>query len=214
MIQIGNETNGGMLWPTGKTDAGFTSFATLLKAGIKAVRDFSKTSTIQPKIILHVAQFQNATYWAQQLINSGVTDYDVVGVSHYYKWSTVTTMAGVTSAIAALKAQTGKQVMVVETSFPFTNDNADSYANTFYEASASAVGYPFTIEGQKNYFTDLTKAIINGGGSGIMVWEPAWITSKLNDGWGVGSSWDNTCFFDFQGNLHAGISFMTVDYGL
>jgi arabinogalactan endo-1,4-beta-galactosidase len=121
-------------------------------------------------------------------------------------------MEAVSTAVAKLKTSSGKKVMVVETAFPFTNNNADGYNNIFYESSATAAGYPFTVTGQANYVTDLTKAIIQGGGSGIMVWEPAWITSTLRDRWGTGSSWENNAFFDFGGNLHSGISFYTKKY--
>lgn len=212
MIQIGNETNSGMLWPTGKTDAGWTNFATLLKAGIKAVRDFSAGSAIKPKIILHEAQLQTAVYWTTQLNAAGVTDYDILGLSHYYKWSTVNNWTDISSTIAQLKTLSGKEVMIVETAFPFTNLNADSYNNIFYEASGTAVGYPFSPAGQQAYFTDLVKAVIKGGGKGIMVWEPGWVTSNLNDSWGKGSSMENTTFWDFSNNLHEGIQFMTKAY--
>lgn len=214
MIQVGNETNSGMLWPVGKTDGGWTAFATLIKSGIKAVRDFSTTSAIKPKIILHEAQLQSAVYWTTQLKNAGVTDYDILGLSHYYKWSTVNNWTDVSNTIAQLKTLSGKDVMIVETAFPFTNANADSYNNIFYDASGAAVGYNFSPEGQKQYYTDLVKAIVKGGGKGVMLWEPGWITSNLNDGWGKGSSWENNAFWDYTGNLHAGIQFMTVDYGL
>ena len=47
MVQVGNENNSGMLWPLGQTTGNnFTAFCSLLKSGIKAVRDFSTTSTI------------------------------------------------------------------------------------------------------------------------------------------------------------------------
>jgi arabinogalactan endo-1,4-beta-galactosidase len=178
------------------------------------VRDFSNGSAIKPKIILHVAQLQNATYWAQQLKTNNVTDYDVLGVSHYYKWTTVHDFPAITQSIANLKSLSGKEVMIVETAFPFTNNNADSYNNIFWEASGTAEGFPFSPKGQYEYMKALTAAIIAGGGKGIMVWEPGWISSKLNDGWGIGSSWENNAFFEFDGNLHQGIQFMTFDYGL
>jgi arabinogalactan endo-1,4-beta-galactosidase len=214
MVQVGNETNSGMLWPTGKTTTGWNGFATLLKAGIKAVRDFSSTAAIKPKIILHVAQIQNAAFWAQQLKTNGVTDYDVLGLSHYYKWTTVHDFTAITQGITNLRSISGKDVMIVETAFPFTNNNADSYNNIFWEPTGTAEGFPFSPKGQYEYYKALTKAVIEGGGKGIMVWEPAWLTSRLNDGWGIGSSWENNAFFEFNGNLHQGIQFMTFDYGL
>ena len=62
------------------------------------------------------------------------------------------------------------------------------------------------------YYKDLTNAVWKAGGKGVMIWEPAWITSSLNDSWGTGSSWENNTFFDYNGNLHKGIGFMTGSY--
>jgi arabinogalactan endo-1,4-beta-galactosidase len=212
MIQIGNETNQGMLWPLGKTSgSNFSAFCDLLKSGIKAVRDFSVTSTIKPQIILHVAQLQNADYWTTQVVAGGVTDFDILGISHYSKYSTINTMAGITNAINGLKTKFGKKIMIVETAYPFTTQNADSYANVT-GADAMVAGYPITPEGQYQYLKDLTQAVIAGGGAGVMYWEPAWITSGLHDLWGTGSSWENNAFFDFNNNTISGINYMTYPY--
>ncbi len=213
MIQVGNETNTGMLWPVGNTEtAGWPAFATLLKAGIKAVRDFSATSSIKPLIILHEAQLQTAEFWTRQLLAQGVTDFDILGLSHYFKWSTANSWSEVTRVLQTLRSISGKQVMIVETAFPFTNENADRYNNILWEASGSAVGYPFTPAGQRQYYTDLCRAVWQAGGKGVMLWEPAWLTSRLNDGWNVGSSWENNALFNFQGELHEGIRFATEAY--
>ena len=212
MIQVGNETNQGMLWPVGKTNgSNFTAFCDLLKSGIKAVRDFSVSSTIKPQIILHVAQLQNADYWATQVVAGGVTDFDVLGLSHYSKWSTVNSMGAITSTISSLKAKFGKKIMIVETAYPFTTQNADSYANII-GGDAMVSGYPITPEGQYQYLANLTQAVIAGGGTGVMYWEPAWITSNLHDQWGTGSSWENNAFFDFSGNAISGMEYMTYSY--
>ncbi|HUM64527.1 MAG TPA: glycosyl hydrolase 53 family protein, partial [Chitinophagaceae bacterium] len=174
MVQVGNETNSGMLWPVGKVENNnWQNFATLLKSGIKAVRDFSAGSAIKPKIILHVAQLQNAEFWVSALRQHGVTDYDILGLSHYTKWSTVQNMNDVTASIKQLKTLAGKEVMVVETAYPWTGDNADSYTNIM-SVSDKAPGYDISIQDQLRYMKDLTQAIIHGGGKGIMYWEPAW----------------------------------------
>jgi arabinogalactan endo-1,4-beta-galactosidase len=34
----------------------------------------------------------------------------------------------------------------------------------------------------------------------------------MKDLWGTGSSWENNTFFDFDGNVHHGIDYMTFDY--
>lgn len=213
MIQVGNETNQGMLWPVGKTTGNnFTSFCELLKSGIRAVRDFSLTSSVKPQIILHVAQLQNANFWTTNVITAGgVTDFDIIGLSHYSKWSTVNTMDGIKATIIHLKTTYGKKVMIVETAYPFTTMNADSY-NNILSADAAVAGYPITSDGQYQYMKDLTQAIISGGGSGIMYWEPGWITSSLRDLWGTGSSWENNAFFDFGSNNLPVMNYMTLPY--
>lgn len=213
MIQIGNENNNGMCFPTGKiVSNNFQPFADLLKSGIKAVRDFSATSTIKPQVIIHVAQLQNAEWWADGVINKGgVTDYDVLGLSHYYQWSTVNVMADIGATIKSLKTKYGKKVMIVETAYSWTNQNGDSYNNIMSDPSKTPQ-YPLTSEGQLNYLKDLTQQVITAGGSGIMYWEPTWITSSLKDSWGTGSSWDNNTLFDFSGNALQGLDYMTFNY--
>ena len=212
MVQVGNETNSGMLWPAGKVENNnWQSFATLLNSGIRAIRDFSQTSAVKPKIILHVAQLQNAEYWTNNLLSNGVTDFDILGLSHYPKWSTTGTMDEIENKIRALKTRVGKQVMIVETAYPWTGNNADSYTNII-SANDKASGYGITQEEQFRYMKDLTQTIIRAGGTGIMYWEPAWISSRLNDGWGTGSSWENNAFFDFDGNVLPVIDHMCYPY--
>ncbi len=213
MVQIGNETNNGMLFPLGSVkNNNFQPFAELLKSGIKAVRDFSTKATIKPKIILHVAQFQNADWWFDGVITKGgVTDFDILGISHYYKWSTVNAMSDIGNKIKNLKSKYNKKVMIVETAFTWTNQWADNYNN--YMSSTSPVeGYEISPEGQQKYLKDLTQTVISAGGSGVMYWEPAWITSSMKDLWGTGSSWENNTLFDFKGNVLPSVSFMTEKY--
>jgi arabinogalactan endo-1,4-beta-galactosidase len=213
MIQVGNENNNGMLWPVGKTNgADYSAFCTLLKAGIKAVRDFSATSAIKPQIILHVAQLQDAGPWLAKVIGTnGVTDFDIIGLSHYFKWSTVHAMADIKSNLINIKATWNKKVMVVETGYPFTDKSADSY-NNIIAGDVGVTGYPVTQQGQLQYMKDLTQTVIDAGGTGVMYWEPAWISSSLRDLWGQGSSWENMALFDFGGNSLPGMRFMTWPY--
>ena len=213
MVQVGNETNPGMLFPEGaiKND-NWLPFGELLNSGIKAVRDFSAGSGIKPKIILHVAQLQNATWWIEGVVKKGkVTDFDILGISHYSKWSTMNRMDLVTTTIRGIRTTYNKQVMVVEAAYPWTGADADSYTNIIGKAD-SVKGYPLTPAGQSNYLKDLTQAIIAGGGSGIMYWEPAWITSPMRDKWGIGSSWDNCTLFDFTGNVLPSADYMKYQY--
>ena len=212
MVQVGNETNNGMCWPVGKiVNNNFASYAVLLKSGIRAVRDFSATSPTKPKVIIHEAQLQTAGWWMNGITGEGVNDYDIIGLSHYTKWSTVKSMQGVTDTIRKLLNNYNKTVMIVETGYPWTTGNGDNYNNIF-SANDAAPGYTISIDDQFRYLKDLTQAIINGGGKGIQYWEPAWITSRLNDSWGIGSGWDNVTLFDFSGNVLKGADHMCYPY--
>ncbi len=213
MIQIGNENNPGMLFPHGEVKGNnWKPFCTLLQSGIKAVRDFSKTSTIKPKIILHVAQFHDATWWAEGVIEKGsVTDFDILGISHYYKWGTINNFKAIENIIRSLRVKYSKDIMVVETAYSWSNTGADKY-NNIMSSDVPIEGYEISPEGQKRYMKDFTQTIISAGGSGIMYWEPAWITSPMKDLWGTGSSWENNTLFDFEGNTLPAMDFMTEKY--
>lgn len=213
MIQLGNETNSGMLFPSGEVkNDNWQPFGELLNSGIKAIRDFSSSSDIKPRIILHVAQFQNAAWWVDGLMKKGkVTDFDILGISHYSKWSTMNRMDLITITIKNIRSACGKQVIIAESAYPWTGEDADSYANIFGEAD-SVTGYPLTKEGQYRYMKDLTQAIISGGGKGMIYWEPAWISTSMPDKWGTGSSWDNCTLFDWNGNALPSSEFMRFGY--
>lgn len=212
-IQVGNETNQGMLFPLGQVvNDDWSTFGTLLKNGIKAIRDFSAASAVKPQIILHVAEPENADYFANGVINkAGVTDFDILGISYYYVWSVFSSLGQVSTTISSLKLKYNKKIMIVETAYPWTDQYADSYTNIISGSTAFS-GYPVSPDGQYKYMKDLTQQVIAGGGAGIMYWEPAWITSGLKDKWGTGSSWENNTFFDFSGNALTGIDFMNYAY--
>jgi arabinogalactan endo-1,4-beta-galactosidase len=208
MVQVGNEINPGMLLPFGShVSFGWLKLGEFINSGIKAVRDISANSTIKPLIILHVAQPENVKWWFSNItLWGGVSDFDIVGFSYYSKWSNVS-ISKISQYVADFKKTYQKEVMIVETAYPWTGDNADNYNNIF-SAEDVEPGYPITPEGQLKYMTDLTQAIRDGGGMGIMVWEPAWITSSAKDLWGTGSAWENCTFFDFNGNANPAMGFM------
>ena len=101
--------------------------------------------------------------------------------------------------------------MILETAYPWTSGGKDSYNNSFGSQSPIA-GYPFSTQGQSDMMKLITQKLIDGGGTGIIYWEPAWISSQMKDLWGTGSSWENATFFDFDGNVIAGMDFMKYAY--
>jgi len=220
-VQVGNETNCGMMFtnapenfpPLNGCEGNWENLGAVINSGSQAVRAVSAESDIEAKIILHIAQPENAEWWFENITSNGrVSDFDIIGLSYYSQFSD-TPLSGLSSYIQSLRTTFEKEVMIVETAYPWTLENADNYTNIFGEDSVEA-NYPATNDGQLDYFIDLTQAVIDGGGGGVMVWEPAWITSDMKDLWGTGSSWENNAFFDFNGELNRGIHFMTTDYEL
>ena len=87
--------------------------------------------------------------------------------------------------------------MIVETAYPYSLIASDD-ANNILMQDALIDDYPATKEGQLSYMIDLTKNTIEGGGEGVIYWEPAWISTNCTTRWGTGSHWENATFFDAE----------------
>jgi len=166
------------------------------------VRDFSKTSSIKPKIIIHYADNENAVWRFTNLRNAGVTDYDIIGISYYDQWAKIK-FGALTSVIKQLKSQFARDVMVVETAYQWTNSSRDGKV---YNKQTELNGYPVSAQGQYQYLKAFSQVIIDGGGSGIIYWEPAWIKSSLS--WGL----ETQSMFDFDGNALPSLNYMDFNY--
>lgn len=199
IVQLGNEIDPGILLPIGNTTS---ALAVLLNSGIKAVRNFSATSTVKPKIIIHYADNAGAVSRFEALTTAGVTDFDIIGISYYDQWTKIN-FAGLASVIKQLKSKFVRDVMVVETDYQWTNISRDGKV---YTTQLQLNGFPVSKEGQYDYLKTLTQQIISAGGSGIIYWEPAWIKSSI--GWGL----EIQSMFDFDGNVLPGIDFMNYSY--
>ena len=200
LVQVGNETNGEIVssLARAKDPINWDRNALLFNAGIKAVRDVSRETGTKPRLMLHIAQPENAEPWFEAATKAGVTDYDIIGLSYYSKWSK-RSMAQLGETINRLRNTYAADVLVVETAYPFTTENADSSPNLLGEDSLIA-GYPATPAGQKKYLVDLTQLVLNNGGTGVFYWEPAWVSTKTcGTRWGKGSNWENAAVFDYKG---------------
>jgi arabinogalactan endo-1,4-beta-galactosidase len=163
------------------------------------------------RIILHIAQPENVAWFFDGITGEGgVADFDVIGFSYYSPWSDQP-LSSIAGHVSSWRQRYGKDVMVMETAYPWTMQNADGYGNIFGPSSL-VTGYPATTEGQRRYMIDLVQALIDGGATGVFYWEPAWITSQMKDLWGTGSAWENNALFDFQGRAHEGMEFFTHPY--
>ncbi|WP_264289317.1 glycoside hydrolase family 53 protein [Duffyella gerundensis] len=219
MVQIGNELNGGMLWPDGKSwgqnGGEFDRLAALLKAGISGVRD-NLSDPGQVKIMLHLAEGTKNDmfrWWFDEITKRHVP-FDVIGLSMYTYWN---------GPISALKANMDdisqryqKDVMVVEAAYAWTLDNCDSAENSFQAKEEKDGGYPATVAGQTAYLRDLMQAIRSvpdHRGKGLVYWEPTWIAvpgntwatpegmKYIHDEWKQGNARENQALFDCQGKV-------------
>lgn len=203
MVQVGNEINNGMLWPTGSTDD-WARLAELLDAGTRAVRN----STPSAEVMMHLAEGgDNAMFrwWFDSATEHGV-DFDVIGLSYYPYWHG--TLDDLRTNLHDITTRYERDVVVVETSYGFTLENDDDHPNTFDEELAGVAGYPATPEGQSEILHDIAEvvaAVPDGRGRGVFYWEPAWIAVEGN-GWDptdpdAGNAWENQALFDYTHTL-------------
>lgn len=200
MVQIGNEIGNGMLWDYGSMEHP-EMLAKFLNSGIRAVRDTTPAGQ-ETLIMIHVQTGGSvgATQTFFETIEAnGVTDYDLVGLSYYPYWQG--TFADMKANIDNIYEQFGKQTVLAETAYPFTNDNADSKSNMVSEADIKGVGFEASEENQRRVLELIMNAVAEcEGGLGIFYWEPAWLAVEgAGVSKGSGNEWENQTLFDFEG---------------
>lgn len=216
LVQIGNETNCGLLFtdapegfPTCNVCEGkWAETGAVINRAIDAVRDVADESTIKTKVILHIADPKNVKWFFDNLTTTGsVTDFDIVGFSYYPLWHTTVAPDKLSETIAGFKSAYNKDVMILETAYPWTMEAQDSYTNLF-GSDPILPGYSYTRQGLEKLLRDMAQEVHDGGGLGMIYWEPAYISSNMKDTWGAGSSWENCALFDFSGNAIPAIHYM------
>lgn len=194
IVQVGNEINNGFLGDMGSLSNtnNTPNFITLLKSGIKAARDASPSA----KIMVHFAGIEGADWFFNTLLKQNSVSYDYVGLSYYpfYHGKDINQLK---SVLTNLAVKTGKQVLIAETSYPFTLEWNDMTNNVVGQQEQLATGYPATPEGQKQYLLkvrDVLESIPNG--AGFCYWGGEWVAYKGSQA-KDGSSWENQALFDF-----------------
>lgn len=206
IVQVGNEINGMILqqgelvWPID-----WNRNAYLLNKGIEAVRNISEDHDKSIEIMLHIAQPENGLWWFEQATTNGVTDFDWIGLSYYPTWSEYG-LNQVETPLRTLINTYSKRLMIVETAYPFTLEDADSAGNIMGE-SALTDGIPATEQGQLDYLNQLYSIIKSAGGEGLVYWEPAWVSTSCSTLWAQGSHWDNATLFKDNDLPTKGIQF-------
>jgi arabinogalactan endo-1,4-beta-galactosidase len=207
MIQLGNETKGGMLWPIGKTYkgspdeviGGLDAFAQLLKAGAKAVRETDP----EIKVIIHLPEGGDRGLFRYMFdeLSAREVDYDVIGFSYYPYWHGP--LESLVNNLNDVSVRYSRPVVVMETAYAYTEADYDGYGNSFGPGLDKSSGYKASVQGQATELRDVMAAVADvpgGNGLGVFYWEPAWIAVK-GVGWrtGNGDNWENQALFDSKG---------------
>ncbi|GAB7192856.1 hypothetical protein NUM3379_35650 [Kineococcus sp. NUM-3379] len=206
MVQVGNEITAGMLWPLGKIYGSgapnWSGFSTLLGAGIAGVHDATTTGKRIPTMV-HIdrgGKMGDTRWFFDNILAAGV-EFDVIGQSYYPFWhgSVADLAANLTDSVQRY----GKDVVVVETAYPWTLGNGDDLENLIKDLAQlpDAATYPPTPQGQAAFFETLRQVLLDvpgGRGLGFFAWEPEWLPGV---GWtpGQGNPNDNLTMFDRSG---------------
>jgi len=156
-VQIGNETDNGLLWETGKASANMKNYAELIQSGYEA----SKSVFPDTKVIVHVSNgYDNALFrWNFDGLKANGAKWDVIGMSlypsyakdkGYNTWQEVN--AACLANIKDMISRYGSEVMICEVGMPW--DQAVDC---------------------KAFLTDLiakAKSVPNNKCLGVFYWEP------------------------------------------
>ena len=150
-VQIGNETNDGMLWPDGQASVNMSNFAQLVNAGYNAVKAVDPSI----KVIVHISNgYDNNLFrWIFDGLKNNGAQWDIIGMSLYPSastWSSYNDQC--LTNMNDMVSRYNKDVMIVETGMSWDQ---------------AAVC--------KSFLTDLikkVKSISNSRGLGVFYWEP------------------------------------------
>jgi arabinogalactan endo-1,4-beta-galactosidase len=207
IVQVGNETNIEILQDPDRTYniINWSRNAYLLNKGLQAVRDAADQFEATIESMLHIAQPENAEWFFRESRQNGVTDFDWIGLSYYPLWSNVA-LNDLGTLFESIKSTHNKRVMIVETAYPFTLENNDAAGNIL-GTDAVIPGYAISPLGQLDFLQELERQIIQGGGEGLIYWEPAWVSNTCSTRWGDGSHWDNATLFDHNHRANLGMNY-------
>jgi arabinogalactan endo-1,4-beta-galactosidase len=189
LIQIGNEINNGFLWPEGNI-SNPTQMVELVKQGIKAVRD----NAPQTKIMIHYAGYDKAIPFFTRFTDA---DYDYVGLSYYPFWHGKS-LDSLQQQLKTIGTQFNKDIVIAETSYPFTFDFNDATNNIIGASNQILPEFQPTVQGQLDFLTRLKKIVLDSPkGIGMCYWGAEWVSFKGSSATN-GSPWENQALWNFD----------------
>lgn len=156
-VQVGNETNDGMMWPLGRvTNKGnnwthFKNFAWLQRSGYSAVKEVFPFA----KVIVHIGDGTNndLAVWILEGLWKNGAKWDVIGLSHYptpENWFSMN--AKCLANMNALINKYNSEIMICETGM---------------SADKPAIAQAFLTN-----LIDINRNLKNNRGIGVFYWEP------------------------------------------
>lgn len=185
-VQIGNEINGGFLWPHGRADdtAGFHG---LLRKAISAARQASQ----QTQIVLHYAGLDGAAWFFRQ---RATIDYDIAALSYYPLWHGKDTAAFALD-LEMLRNHIRKPLLLAETAYPFTLGWKDQTHNVLGLETQCIPAFGASAVGQLAFMQMIDRTARGTTGMlGYCYWGGEWVAMP-----GIpGSAWENQALWDFN----------------
>ena len=158
MVQVGNEINNGM---AGEEDV--DTVMDLIASGSRAVREIAKDYGKDIKVAVHytnIEDYEEVDTMAANLQNAGV-DYDLFGLSYYPYWDG--TMENIQAVAENIENTYGKDVYIAETSYCYTTEDGDGFANSFAGTEDLVDGYAATVQSQATMIRDICAAADEAG---------------------------------------------------
>ena len=150
-VQVGNETDDGMLWEDGRASTHMANFAALVEQGYKAVKSVSSTTLV---IVHHSNGYNNTDFrWLFDGLKANGAQWDIIGMSLYpstTNWQSYDTQC--LANINDMVSRYGTPCMVVEVGM--------------------AEDQPATA---RSFLSDLitkVNSVASGNGMGVFYWEP------------------------------------------
>jgi arabinogalactan endo-1,4-beta-galactosidase len=156
-VQVGNETNDGMLWEEGRASKRMSDFAGLVTSGYDAIKSVFPDA----KVIVHVSNGYDSKMfrWMFDGLTAAGAKFDVIGMSLY---PTVDNWPALTAQCLAnmndMVARYGREVMVCEVGM---------------DVNAAAACKAFLMD-----IIAKTRSVSGGKGLGVFYWEP-----ESHDNW-------------------------------
>lgn len=191
IIQLGNEINGGFLFPQGNSQNRPQAFLRLLEKAIQGSRDGAPNS----RVMLHYAGLDGISDFVEKV--NGL-DYDILGLSFYPLWHG-RNLNRFARNLDDLAQMSQKELLIAETAYPFTLEWNDWTHNVLgQEDQLILPEFPASPSGQKDFMLQIRNITAqNPRARGFCYWGGEWIAFKGNQA-PDGSPWENQALFDFN----------------